>query len=160
MTAVALLGLLCGAVESFFHITLIPGQGKLEEAFPVIGNISVFLAGAFPMIAVIRKVFSDALGHAARLFHTERIGISALILSLANSLAAIMLLRDMDDQGRLVNVAFLTSAGCMLGDHLAFTSQVAPEMCAAVTAGKLAGGIAALCVARLAISRIPGYGDK
>lgn len=161
MTSIALFGLVCGAAESFLNITVIPGLGKLEEAFPVIGNISIFLAGAFPMIAVVRKAFAGVLDGVGHLFHTGKTGISALILALANSLASIMLLHDMDDEGRLINVAFLTSAGCALGDHLAFTSQVAPEMCTAVVVGKLAGGAAALCAAWAAVSILPGYGvDK
>lgn len=160
MTSVAILGLLLGAADSFLGIQLVPGTGKLEEAFPIIGNISIFLAGAFPAIAVIRKVFGKAIERAGGFFHTNSCGVSALILSLANSLAAIMLLHDMDERGRFLNVAFLVSAGCALGDHMAYTGQVAPELCAAVMTGKLVGGVTALCLAMAVMPRLFACQDK
>ena len=61
----------------------------------------------------------------------------------------------LDDRGRLLNIAFLTSAGCALGDHLAYTNQIAPELCAPVMVGKLVGGISALAAALLLAKRLP-----
>ena len=140
MTAVSIFGLVCGAAESLLGITVFPGMGTLEE----VGSIAVFLGGAFTLVAVVRRVFAAALGRAGRLLRINDSSVSALILSLANSLAAILMIHEMDDRGRLLNIAFLTSAGCALGDHLAYTNQIAPELCAPVMVGKLVGGISAL----------------
>ena len=70
---------------------------------------------AFTLVAVVRRVFAAALGQAGRLLRINDSSVSALILSLANSLAAILMIHEMDDRGRLLNIAFLTSAGCALG---------------------------------------------
>lgn len=58
-----------------------------------------------------------------------------------------MMMHEMDEKGRMLNIAFLASVGCVVGDHLAYTSQVAPEMCVPVMIGKLVGGVAAFGVA-------------
>lgn len=155
MTAISIFGLVCGAAESLLGITVFPGMGTLEEVFPVVGSIAVYLGGAFTLVAVVRQVFAGLLGRAGRLLRVNGRSVSALILSLANSLAAILMIHGMDDRGRLLNIAFLTSAGCALGDHLAYTNQIAPELCVPVMVGKLVGGIAALAAALVLAERLP-----
>ena len=61
----------------------------------------------------------------------------------------------MDARAPLLNIAFLTSAGCALGDHLVYTNQIAPELCVPVMVGKLVGGIAALAAALVLAERLP-----
>lgn len=155
MTAISIFGLVCGAADSLLGITVFPGMGTLEEVFPVVGSIAVYLGGAFTLVAVVRRVFAGLLGRAGRLLHVNGRSVSALILSLANSLAAILMIHGMDDRGRLLNIAFLTSAGCALGDHLVYTNQIAPELCVPVMVGKLVGGIAALAAALVLAERLP-----
>ena len=155
MTAISIFGLVCGTADSLLGITVFPGMGTLEEVFPVVGSIAVYLGGAFTLVAVVRRVFAGLLGRAGRLLHVNGRSVSALILSLANSLAAILMIHGMDDRGRLLNIAFLTSAGCALGDHLAYTNQIAPELCVPVMVGKLVGGIAALAAALVLAERLP-----
>ena len=72
---------------------------------------------------------------------------AGLIASLANSIATFSLVKDMDDRGKVVNIAFAVSAAFVFGDHLGFTAGFAPEMLPAVIAGKLAGGVAAVLAA-------------
>lgn len=155
MTSISIFGLLCGAAESLLGITVFPGMGSLEDVFPVVGSIAVYLGGAFTLVAVVRRALSSALSRAGKLLQINSHSVSALILSLANSLAAILMLHDMDDRGRLLNIAFLASAGCALGDHLAYTNQIAPELCVPVMVGKLVGGLSAFAVALILMKRLP-----
>ncbi len=145
--AVSTIGLILSAVQRLTGIELLAGMAPLDEVFSIVGNICVFLAGIFPLIAVVEKVFSSPLR-----FLGDRLGInetanSGLLLSLANGIPVFSLLNNMDKKGRMMNVAFLVSASCLLGDHLAYTTQVAPEMCGAVIIGKLVGGLSALILA-------------
>lgn len=80
---------------------------------------------------------------------TNSTSVPALILALANGLPPIMLLHEMDQKGRMLNAAFFTSTSCVLGDHLVFTTQTAPELCVPVMLGKAVGGGAALAIALL-----------
>ena len=69
--------------------------------------------------------------------------------TLANSIATFGLVKDMDDRGKVVNIAFAVSAAFAFGDHMGFTAGYAPQMLPAVIVGKLAGGITAVAVALL-----------
>ena len=72
---------------------------------------------------------------------------AGLVASLANSIATFRLVKDMDDRGKVVNIAFAVSAAFVFGDHLGFAAGFAPEMILPMIVGKLAGGIAAVAVA-------------
>ena len=72
---------------------------------------------------------------------------AGLIASLANSIATFNMVKDMDQRGKVVNIAFAVSAAFVFGDHLGFTAGFAPEMLPAVIVGKLVGGVSAVAVA-------------
>ena len=72
---------------------------------------------------------------------------AGLIASLANSIAAFGMVKNMDDRGKVVNIAFAVSGAFVLGDHLGFTAGFAPEMLPGLIVGKLAGGISAVALA-------------
>ena len=72
-----------------------------------------------------------------------------MVLWPANSIATFGMVKQMDDRGKVVNVAFAVSAAFVFGDHLGFTAGFAPEMLPAMILGKLAGGITAVAVALL-----------
>jgi ethanolamine transporter len=80
-----------------------------------------------------------------------------LVASLANSIATFGLLKDMDDRGKVVNVAFAVSAAFVFGDHLGFAAGFAPEILPAMILGKLSGGITAVAVALLLTKKRRSY---
>lgn len=149
LVAVAIFGLTCGAVESLTGYAVFEGMETLDSVFPLVGGISIYLAGAFTLLAVVRRLFAKGLSAMGQALGINNTSVSALLLALANALPPIMMIHEMDDKGRMVNVAFLASASCIFGDHLAFTSQVAPELCIPVIVGKAAGGVAAFAAALL-----------
>ena len=84
----------------------------------------------------------------------KRLGINevaagGLIATLANSIATFEQVKNMDERGKVVNVAFAVSAAFVFGDHMGFTTGFAPEMLPAMIVGKLVGGISAVAVAML-----------
>ena len=74
---------------------------------------------------------------------------AGLIATLANSIATFGMVKDMDNRGKVVNIAFAVSAAFVFGDHLGFAAGFAPEMLPAMIAGKLVGGISAAALALL-----------
>ena len=73
--------------------------------------------------------------------------VAGLVASLANSIAMFDMIRDMDDRGKVINMAFACSAAFVFGDHLGYTAGFAPSLIPALIVGKLAGGICAVLVA-------------
>ena len=149
VTAVITLGLGAAILESLTGFVLSPGLAPLEEGFLTVGAIAIVLAGAFPLVKVLTKLLHKPLMKLGQLLGVNDAAAAGLVASLANSIATFGLVKDMDQRGKVVNIAFAVSAAFVFGDHLGFTAGFAPEMLPAMILGKLAGGISAIAVALL-----------
>ena len=143
------IGLGAAIVEALTGVTIIPGMASLEEGFSTVGAIAIVLAGAFPLVFAITKVLRKPLMVLGNRLGINDAAAAGLIASLANSIATFGLMKNMDDRGKVVNMAFAISAAFVFGDHLGFTAGFAPEMLLPVIIGKLVAGIAAVVVALL-----------
>ena len=141
------IGLAAAIIESLTGFVLIPGLAPVEEGFTTVGAIAIVLAGAFPLVYTVTKVLKRPLLKLGKVLGVNDTAAAGLVASLANSIATFGLVKDMDDRGKVVNIAFAVSAAFVFGDHLGFTAGFAPEMLPAVILGKLAGGISAVAVA-------------
>ena len=113
------------------------------------GAIAIVLAGAFPLVHVLTRLLRKPLMKLGSLLRINETAAAGMVATLANSIATFGLVKDMDDRGKVVNVAFAVSAAFVFGDHLGFTAGFAPEMLPAVIVGKLVGGVCAVAVALL-----------
>ena len=149
VVALITVGLVCAIVESLTGFVIIPGMAPIEDGFLTAGAIAIVLAGAFPLVFIITKLLKKPLMRFGRLLGINDTAAAGLIATLANSIATFGMAKDMDDRGKVVNIAFAVSAAFVFGDHLGFTAGFAPEMLPAMIVGKLAGGISAIAVAML-----------
>ena len=140
-------GLAVAIVEELTGFALIPGMAPLSEGFLTVGAIAVVLAGAFPLVAVVTKLLQKPLGKLGSRLGINHKAAAGLIASLANSIATFGMVKDMDQRGKVVNIAFAVSAAFVFGDHLGYAAGFAPQALPAMIAGKLAGGICAVAVA-------------
>lgn len=128
-------------------IVILPGMASLSEGFQTVGAIAIVLAGAFPLVFLLTKVLRKPLLKLGKLLRIGDTAAAGLLATLANSIATFGLIKEMDNRGKVVNMAFAVSAAFVFGDHMGFTAGFAPEMLPAMIAGKLAGGISAVVVA-------------
>ena len=142
-------GLAAAIVEALTGFVIIPGMAPISEGFATVGTIAIILAGAFPLVFVITRVLRRPLMAAGKWLGINDAAAAGLIASLANSIATFGLVKDMNERGKVVNIAFAVSAAFVFGDHLGFTAGFAPEMLMPMIVGKLAGGISAIAVALL-----------
>lgn len=149
VVAVVTFGLAVAIFQELTGITLISGMAPLSEGFETVGAIAIVLAGAFPLVAVLTKLLKKPLLRLGKLLGINDVAAAGLIASLANSIATFGTVKDMDDRGKVVNIAFAVSGAFVFGDHLGFTAGFAPDMLPAVIIGKLVGGITAVAVALL-----------
>lgn len=147
VTAVITVGLVAAIIESLTGFALIPGMAPISEGFGTVGAIAIVLAGAFPLVYVITKLLQKPLAMLGKRLGINDTAAAGLVASLANSIATFGMVKDMDERGKIVNIAFAVSAAFVLGDHLGFTAGFAPEMLISVIVGKLVGGISAVAVA-------------
>lgn len=149
VVAVITVGLAAGIVESLTGITVIQGMNPLSEGFEVVADIAIVLSGAFPLVYVITKVFKKPLLGLGRLLHMNETAAAGLVASLANSIPMFGMMKDMDNRGKIINVAFAVSAAFVFGDHLGFTAGFQSTMIFPMIVGKLVGGVTAVLVALL-----------
>ncbi len=140
-------GLAAAIIESLTGIALIPGMAPVEDGFLTVGAIAIVLAGAFPLVYTVTRLLKKPLFRLGKLLGVNDTAAAGLIASLANSIATFGMVKDMDDRGKVVNIAFAVSAAFVFGDHLGFTAGFAPEMLPAMLLGKLTGGVSAVTVA-------------
>ncbi len=142
-------GLAAAIVEALTGIAIIPGMAPIEEGFQTVGAIAIVLAGAFPLVWVLTRLLKKPLMKVGTWLGINDTAAGGLVATLANSIATFGMVKNMDNRGKVVNVAFAVSAAFVFGDHLGFTAGFAPEMLPAMIAGKLAGGVSAVAVALL-----------
>lgn len=153
VTAVITIGLAAAVVEALTGLVLIPGLAPLSDGYEIIGSIAIILAGAFPLIYTITKVFRKPLMKLGNVLGMNEVAAAGMVASLANSIPMFGMLRDMDDRGKVLNIAFAVSAAFVFGDHLGFTAGFAPEMLIPVIIGKLTGGVSAVALAMVLMRR-------
>ena len=145
--AVITIGLAASIVEALTGFVVIPGMAPITEGFQTVGAIAIVLAGAFPLVAVLTRLLKKPLLKLGSLLGINDTAAAGLLASLANSIATFGMVKDMDERGKVVNIAFAVSAAFVFGDHLGFTAGFAPALLPAMIVGKLAGGVSALVVA-------------
>ncbi|MFR3498866.1 MAG: ethanolamine utilization protein EutH, partial [Paraclostridium bifermentans] len=141
------LGLAAAIVEALTGIVVIPGMNPISEGIEIVGDIAIVLAGAFPLVFVITKVFNKPLMALGKLLGMNDIAAAGLVASLANCIPMFGMMKDMDDRGKIINVAFAVSAAFVFGDHLGFTAGFNADMIAPMIVAKLVGGITAVILA-------------
>ena len=136
-------------VQALTGFVLIPGMAPIEEGFQTVGAIAIVLAGAFPLVYGVTKLFRKPLMKLGGLLGINDVAAAGLVATLANSIATLQMVKDMDKRGKVVNIAFAVSAAFVFGDHLGFAAGFAPEILPAMIVGKLVGGVSAVLVALL-----------
>lgn len=114
------------------------------RALETAGYIGIMLAGAFPMVYLIRKYFSTPLEAVGRKIGLSAVGSAGLLATIANILAMFTLVRSMPPKDKVINIAFGVCAAFLLGDHLSFTANFQPTIILPVILGKLLAGIIAI----------------
>ncbi len=145
--AVITVGLVAGIVESLTGFVVIPGMNPLSEGFEIVADIAIVLAGAFPLVYVITRVFNKPLLKLGKLVGMNDVAAAGLVATLANSIPTFGMIKDMDNKGKIVNFAFAVSAAFVFGDHLGFTAGFDSTMLVPVIVGKLVSGVSGVVLA-------------
>lgn len=149
VVAIITLALAAAIIEFLTGVVVIPGMAPIEEGMGIIWSIAIVLAGAFPLVHFITKVFKKPLEKVGAKLGMNDVAAAGLVASLANNIPMFGMMKDMDKNGKVINVAFAVCAAFVFGDHLGFTGGVDKTMIAPMIAGKLVGGVVAIMIAKL-----------
>lgn len=147
VVAIITAGLAISIIQTLTPIVIFKNMAPITEGIGIVGSIAIVLAGAFPMVHFITKVFSKPLMKLGKLLGMNDVSAAGFVATLANNIPMFGLMKDMDERGKVINVAFAVSASFVLGDHLGFTAGVDKDMIFPMIVGKLVAGITAVIVA-------------
>lgn len=147
LIVIMILGLGIGIFEALTKITIIPGLTPAGEAFGIVANIAMVLAGVFPLLAVINRIFGRFFSKIGNLIKIDDKSVLGLITTLANAIPMLGFIGEMNKKGRVMNMAFAVSAAYVIGDHLAFTMVFDKSYIPSIMTAKLVSGIASLIAA-------------
>lgn len=144
------IGLAASIFETLTGVVLIPGLAPISDGISAVGSIAIVLAGAYPMVKFITKVFSKPLMKLGRVLGMGDVAAAGMIATLANNIPMFAMMKDMDNRGKVLNCAFAVSAAFTFGDHLGYTAGIGEQdLIFAMIVGKLVAGITAVAVAML-----------
>lgn len=141
------IGLIAGILQRLIGITLVPGMKPLEEGLNVVVNIAIFLAGAYPMMFIITKLFTKPLSKIGEKIGIGENAIVGLIISLANNIPTFVMMKDMDKRGKVICSAFAVSGAFSFGGQMGFVASVESSMIVPVMIGKMTAGISGVVLA-------------
>ncbi len=153
------IGLAAAIIQELTPLTLIPGLNPISDGVEIVGDIAIVLAGAFPLVFVITKVFRRPLMKLGGLLGMNDVAAAGMVATLANNIPMFQMMGDMDRRGKIITVAFAVSAAFVFGDHLGFTAGFDSTMIFPMIVGKLVGGVTAVAVAMFLTRKENGHGQ-
>ncbi|WP_312197372.1 ethanolamine utilization protein EutH [Stutzerimonas chloritidismutans] len=129
-----------------FHPIIADAEDQ-TRALETAGYIGIMLAGAFPMVYLLRKYLGRPLEALGGKVGLSAVGSAGMLATIANILAMFRLVRFMPPKDKVINIAFGVCAAFLLGDHLSFTANFQPTIILPVLIGKILAGFTAVALA-------------
>ena len=149
ITVIIHIGLAAGIFSALTGITLLPGLDPIGPQLETCGMIAITLAGAYPMVHFITTYLSNPLSMLGAAAGVGKEAAAGMVACLANNIPLFGMLKDMEDNDKVIAVAFSVCASFALGDHLGYAAAACSPATIPMIAGKLTGGIAAVAAARM-----------
>ena len=150
LVALITFGLACAVLQATLDVKVIPGMDPIfgnGMAIETIGYIACVLLGAYPMVFLLTRWFEKPLLKVGTVLKMNNTAAAGMIATLANAIPMFGMMKNMDDRGKVINVAFAVSAAFTFGDHLGFTAANMSAMIFPMMVGKLVGGVTAIFIA-------------
>lgn len=123
-------------------------EAVISEAVEVVASIGMMLAGAFPMVYLIKTYLAKPLGAIGRFFGLSDLAVSGILATSANALALFPMIRDMAPLDKVKVLAYCVAGSFIIGDHLSFCATYQPTLIAPLMIGKFVAAILAVVFVR------------
>jgi ethanolamine transporter len=130
-------------------IQIVKGLANFSEVAFVVVKIAFVLAGAYPMLELINRIFKRSFEKIGDKFGINSISVAGLLGNLASNLLIFGTYSEMNPRGKVICTAFGISGAFVFGGQLGFVSSMAPSMLGAFIIAKLAAGIVSIVLAAL-----------
>ena len=143
----SVIGLLLQGVDALLRIKLISGLAPLSEATFIVGKIAFVLAGSYPMLALINRIFKNSFEKIGEKVGINSVSVAGILGNLASNLLIFGTYKDMNPKGKVICTAFGVSGAFVFGGQFGFLSGIAPEMLGAFIIAKLTAGTISIVLA-------------
>lgn len=140
-------GLILLIINFGFNVELVKNMIPLEDAAILIVQIAIVLSGAFPMFFLLSKLAHKQLKRLEERFDLDQYSMLGMFSTLAHCMPMLGIYDKMNEKGKILNAAFVVSAGFAIGGQLGYVTTVAPESVNAFVVSKILGGMSAIFVA-------------
>lgn len=113
----------------------------------VVAAIAIVMLGSLPLSELIQRALAKPAMRLGRRTGLNGASIAGLLMGMVSVLPAIVMVRDMDRRGKIVNGAFMVCAASAFAAHLGFVAGVDRGMIVPLLTAKLIGGFSGAGVA-------------
>lgn len=139
--ALTTIGLIAGAVAYMTGWKLLPMLAPIEEAMSIVASIGVVMLGSLPVAELLQRLLRRPMNWLGIRTGMNSSSIAGLLISIVSVVPAIVLMKNMNPKGRVVNGAFMVCSASMLAAHMGFVFGVNQEMVVPLLVTKVAGGV-------------------
>lgn len=143
----SIIGLIIQGVSSIVGIESVNGLMPINESLAVVGRIALVMAGAYPMLEVLKKIFKKQFEKIGSVVGLDTCSIGALIGSLASNIIVFGEFSSMNEKGKLICTAFSVSGAFVLGGQMGFVSSQAKDILVIYIISKFISGITSIILA-------------
>ncbi|MEG0774283.1 ethanolamine utilization protein EutH [Clostridium sp.] len=162
------LGLLFQGIHLIYGFEFFGLLVPFEDNMTLVGRVSIILGGAYPMLEVINRGLKVPLNKLGKKVKLDSTAITSMIGNLASNLLVFGNVKDMNEKGKVMCIAFGVSGAFIFGGQLAFVASVEPKLMVAFFITKIVSGIVSLILSnyimekqnqQIIIREVMGYGD-
>ena len=146
MTALTV-AFLFAVVEFLTGVVILEGMAPITDSITAIAAVAFTMAGALPLLRVLGWVLQKPLLVCSHRLGINRTSAMGFLSSLAGSVVMLSLFKDMDDRGKVLNIAFMVSVQSAFGGVFGFVAVMSPDMLPAMLVAKFTGALSALFLA-------------
>ena len=132
----SVVGLLLQGIDAIFGVKLVSGLAPLSESTVIVGKIAFVLGGAYPMLALINRIFKNSFEKIGEKFGINSVSVAGILGNLASNLLIFGTYKEMNPKGKVICTAFGVSGAFVFGGQFGFVSGIAPEMLGAFIISK------------------------
>lgn len=128
---------------------ILADEENMLRALEIVGGVGMMLAGAYPLVWLIRRYCSRPLERLGSHIGISAIGITSFLTSACDSIITFGMFKNIHPIDKVKSVAFSVCGAWILGAHISFTVNTQPTILVPLMIGKIVGACIALIVAQI-----------
>lgn len=146
---VSTIGLVLGAVEYMTKLTILPGMTPLKDAMGVSCGIGIVMLGSLPLAELIQRIMKKPFKWFGKRTGLNGVSTTGLVLGVVSGSACLVMVKNMDRRGIIVNASSLVCGCSCLAAHLGYAVSASENLVGALLLSKLLGAFLGAAVALL-----------